>query len=189
MLLLCDFHGTPNAHNIVYLSGSATPALVMVTTPPKVGEELIRMSSEHWMKYVRPLFVYFLLCGMSLLLFVLAGVTAYHQIWISYATFLAALLVFMFAHHWLFVLVLGESMSHILVTNHRLIRIHESLFRDGEILEVSFDKMKTVEAKTHGLLQSLLRYGTLKFESGAKLSYVPHPGSVARDIEQAMGRL
>lgn len=161
----------------------------MVPTTSKTGEELIRMSSEHWIKYVRPLFVYLLLCGMSLLLFVLAGVTAYHQVWISYATFLAALSVFMFAHHWLFVLVLGESMSHILVTNHRLIRIHESLFRDGEILEVSFDKMKTVEAKTHGLVQSLLRYGTLKFESGAKLSYVSHPGSVARDIEQAMGRL
>ena len=42
---------------------------------------------------------------------------------------------------------------------------------------------------TTGDLQSVLNYGTLEFEGKAKITRVPHPGTLAREIEQAMGMI
>lgn len=161
----------------------------MTATPTPSGETLIRRSGEHWVKYVVPVTVYLLLSAVAAGLLLLAGVSAYHQAGVSYVTFLAGVILALGTHHWFFVFLLGESMTQIFVTNHRLIRMHESLFRQEELMEVSFEKMKTVEAHKQGLMQTLLRYGTLKFESGARIRLVPHPNSFAKDIEQAMGRI
>lgn len=159
----------------------------MADAPRSNGEKVIRIVGEHWIKYVFPVFVYAVLAAVSLLLFVLAGLTAHHSMWLSHTSFIAALLLFLVAHHWFFTQLLSETMTHIVVTTHRVIWIHESLFYREQIAEYAFDKMKTVEAKKEGLLQNVLRYGSLKFESGADVRLVPHPNSVAKAIEQAMG--
>lgn len=156
---------------------------------PHSGEKLIRIVSEHWIKYVFPIFIAIALLSVSFLLFVLAGLTAHHYVWLSHVSFIAALLLFLITHHWFFLMLLGESTTHIIVTNHRVMRLRERVFFREERLEVSFDKMKTVEASKHGLLQTILRYGNLQFEGEKSIiPLVPHPSSVARDIEQAMGR-
>lgn len=156
---------------------------------PQAGETLIRIVSEHWIKYLFPFFVAAALLGVSLLLFVLAGLSAHHYLWLSHATFVAALALFLITHHWFFLMLLGESMTHIVVTNRRVLRLRERVFLREEMLEVSYDKMKTVEASKRGLLQTILRYGSLHFEGDKTIiTLVPHPNSVARDIEQAMGR-
>lgn len=151
------------------------------------GEKLIRTAREHWIKYVFPVFIYIMLLGTSTLLFFLAGLTAHHVMWLSHIAFLMALGLFFITHHWFFVMLLSESMTHIIVTNHRLVRLRERLFFQEEMLEVSFEKMKSVSARKNGLLQTILRYGTLSFEGGTKIPLVPHPNSIAKDIEQAMG--
>lgn len=151
------------------------------------GERMIRSVSEHWIKYVFPVFLYSVLLAVSMFLFVFAGMTAHHSMWLSHASFVGALLLFLIAHHWFFTRLLGESMTHIVITNHRVVRIHESLFLREEMSEYAFDKMKTVEANKKGILQNILRYGSLTFETGPDVCLVPHPNSVAKDIEQAMG--
>lgn len=154
---------------------------------PASGETIIRVMSEHWIKYVFPVCLYLVLTAVSVLLFLFAGMTAHHQTWLSYAAFIAALLLFLIAHHWFFVKLLSESMTHIVITTRRVIWLRESLFVHERMMEYAFEKMKTVEAGKQGLLQTILRYGTISFEGGAAIPFVPHPNRAVKDIEQAMG--
>ncbi len=151
------------------------------------GEKMIRIVNEHWIKYIFPCFVYLTLLSMSILLFFLAGYTAHHSLWISEASFFAALLLFLGTHHWFFILLLSESASHVVVTSRRVVWIRERLFSHEQMIEYAYEKMKTVEAHKRGFLQTLLRYGSLHFESGPDIYPVPHTNNVAKDIQQAMG--
>lgn len=153
----------------------------------QAGEKLISIASQHWIKFVLPVFIYIVLATVSILLFVLAGTEAHHNQWLSNAAFIAALLLFNFTHHWVFIMLLSESTTHIVVTNNRVILMRDRVFIDEEMIEYAFEKMKTVESKKHGILQTLLRYGSIAFESGAEIRYIRHPNRVVRDIEQASG--
>lgn len=151
------------------------------------GEKLILILHEHWVKYVRLILVYILLLVSSVVLFYFAGVSAYHVEWLSQGLLLFAVFLFLFNHHWFFMSVLSQAENHILITSRRVIWIRNRLFIDEEMLEYAFDKMKFVESKKTTILQYIFQYGTLEFESGKPIPYVPHPNSVVRDIEQAMG--
>lgn len=151
------------------------------------GEHMVEVTDEHWIKYVGPVLIAIVLLGISLLLFVLAGISAHHTMWLSHTSFVSAMLLFLFTHHWFFMILLSESLDRILVTNRRLLRIRYRLFFQEDILEISFEKMKTVDAKKQGILQNLLGYGTLYFET--KLASVPlvrHPNRIANTIQKAM---
>lgn len=161
-----------------------------MAAPSPEGERLIRIVNEHWIKYVVPVFVFLVLIAMSLFLFVVAGMSAYHVMWASHLAFIPAVLLMMMAHHWFFIMVLSEVADCIIVTDKRLIQLKIRLLQHDAMVDVAFDKMKTVEASKEGLLQNILNYGTLHFEGAkAAIKLVPHPNSVARDIEQAMGRM
>lgn len=158
-------------------------------TPPTSikGEKLIRIIGQHWIKYIFPVFVYLVLLSVSMLLFILAGTTAHHSMALSHLSFIVALILFLTTHHWFFLFLLCESAAHIIITNRRIVWMHDRLFLDEQMVEYAFDKMKTVGSHKHGILQTILRYGTLQFESGADIPLIPHPNSIAKDIEQAMG--
>lgn len=162
----------------------------MTNAPSSGGERLIRIVNEHWIKYIVPVSVFLVLIVVSLFLFVVAGMSAYHVMWVSHLAFVPAVLLMLVAHHWFFVMILSEVADCIVITDHRLIQLKIRLLQHDAMIDVAFDKMKTVEASKEGLLQNILNYGTLHFE-GAKsaIKLVPHPNSVARDIEQAMGRM
>ncbi|OGJ56424.1 hypothetical protein A3D88_03525 [Candidatus Peribacteria bacterium RIFCSPHIGHO2_02_FULL_52_16] len=151
------------------------------------GEQLEQLCDEHWIKYVGTVILATLLFGISLLLFLLAGLSAHHYMWLSHLTFFAGLTLLLFTHHWFFMSLLSELLDSIIITNRRLMRIHFRLIFQEDILEISFDRMKTVDAQKHGLLQNLLHYGTLVFESKlATITLVPHPNRVAHVIQKAM---
>ena len=155
---------------------------------PNNGERLVCIIDEHWIKYVFPTFVYFTLLGVSLLLFILAGLSAHHYMWLSHLTLIAGLLLMLLVHHWFFLKLLGEAVDCIVITNQRSIHFDTQLLIRDQLIENSFDKMKTVEAHKEGLLQNILHYGTLRFQGGVDIPLVPHPHSIAKHIEQAMGR-
>ncbi len=159
----------------------------MSDTPPNSGEHLVLITDEHWIKYVSPGIVALLLLCISLLLFYFAGLSAHHSMWISHSTFFTGMLLFLFTFHWFFMVLLSEAVDCIIVTNRRLIRLRFRLIFHEDILEVSFEKMKTVDAVKHGILQNILRYGSLVFESKlATIPLVPHPNRVAGIIQKAM---
>ena len=151
-------------------------------------ERLVRMMNEHWMIYVVPVFICFLLFCASVFLFVIAGTAVYHSDWIWLASFIAASVFLLLSLHGFFLILLNESLSQIIITTRRVIRFHDSIPFSENMLEVTFEKMKTVEARKHGILRTLLNYGSLHFEQkSAVIDFVPHPNSAVRDIEQAMG--
>ncbi len=151
------------------------------------GEHIVTITNEHWVKYVVPVTVAVFLFAISLLLFALAGMTAHHAMWLSHTVFIVALVLLLMTLHWFFMVLLSESLDRIVITNRRLLRVQYRLIFHEDILEVSFDKMKTVDARKHGLLQNLLHYGTLAFEvNKARVPLVPHPNRVARVIQEIM---
>jgi hypothetical protein len=100
---------------------------------------------------------------------------------------LATVAVFWVVQHWYFWFLLAQSETHIIITSKRVLYIKSGLLWGEEMLEVAFDKMKTVEAHKTTFLQSILNYGTLQFEPMVKITCVPHPGTQAKLIEQSMG--
>lgn len=151
------------------------------------GEHVVKVTDEHWVKYVVPTIISAFLFAIALLLFALAGMTAHHYVWLSHLTYIAALFLFLITFHWFFMTLLSESLDKIIITNRRLLRVQYRLIFHEDILEVTFEKMKTVDAQKHGLIQNLFHYGTLYFETRlAAVPLVPHPNRIARIIQEAM---
>lgn len=161
----------------------------MPSGTPQNGERLIRIVDKHWIKYVFPVFVYIVLIGVSFLLFYLSGLSAYHTMWLSHVALIAGLSLLLLTHHWFFLRLLSEALDCTVITNQRSIHFETHLLFHDDMRENSFDKMRTVEAYHEGLLQNILHYGTLRFQGGIDISLVPHPHRVAKEIEQAMGRI
>ncbi len=151
------------------------------------GERLVDITYEHWVRFVGPILLGAALLGISALLYVLAGITAHHSMWLSHMALVAGMLLFTFTLHWFFMVLLGDALDCILITNKRLLRLQYIPLFHEDILEISFEKMKTVEARKIGVLQNILRYGTLYFETRlASVPYVSHPNAVARTIQETM---
>lgn len=158
----------------------ASPAL-------NAGEHVVMVTDQHWVKYVIPMTVAVFLFITVLLLFLLAGISAHHYEWLSTITYIIALILFLFTTHWFFIVLLSEALDRIIITNKRLIRTQYSLLFREDILEISFEKMKTVDAQKKGILQNIFHYGTLVFESKlASIPLVPHPNRVAKTIQEIM---
>jgi hypothetical protein len=183
-LLPHDVYYNRNHHTAVHIP---TALVLMPESHTKHGEQLVMLTNEHWIKLVTPVTVAALLLTVSMLLFVLAGITAHHYMWLSHLSLVVAMIVFLIAHHWFFMMLLSEELDRIIITNKRLIRLKYRLIIQEDILEVSFEKMKTVDAVKKGILQNFLHYGTLVFESKlASVQFVPHPNRVAKVIQEAM---
>ena len=155
--------------------------------PEPKQERLLTLTDEHWMIYVVPVLICLLLLGASMLFYYIAGVTVFHSDWLWQTSFVFASAFLLLSLHGLFLILLGESVSQIVITSKRVVRFHDVIMFREEMLEVSFEKMKTVEARKKGIVRTLLNYGTLHFENNAMIDYVPHPNRVARDIEQMLG--
>jgi hypothetical protein len=151
------------------------------------GERILAIFHEHWVRYARLVLVYLLMLAVSALFFYLAGLSAYHYEWTTQALLLAAVGLLLATHHWFFIAALSQAENHIIITSDRVIWVRHRLFFDDEMHEYTFEKMKTAGASKTGFLQYIFRYGTLEFESGEPIPYVPHPNNAIRIVEQAMG--
>jgi hypothetical protein len=55
----------------------------------------VAVTDEHWVKYVIPSIIALFLFTITGIIFVLAGMTAHHYVWLSHAAYMAALLLFL----------------------------------------------------------------------------------------------
>jgi|GEM_PF-1144830 len=156
---------------------------------PVSSEKLLRVSPEHWIKYVFPTFLYAVHTVVSAFFFLMSAFTDRYPVEISIPVLLVSLSSFWIVQHWFFWFLLAESETHIIITSKRVLYVRTGLLWGEEMIEVAFDKMKTVEAHKTTLLQSILNYGTLQFEPMVKIKYVPHTGTIARLIQQSMGMI
>lgn len=153
------------------------------------NERLICITSDHWIVYVFPSFLYVMLTAVSVFIFYLSASTSVFPSEIAMPMLLMSLACLWVVHHWFFWFLLAESETRIIVTSKRFLYISTGLLWGEETIEVAFEKMRTVEAHKTTLLQSVLNYGTLQFEMNVKIKRVPHPGTIARLIEQSMGMI
>ena len=90
--------------------------------------------------------------------------------------------------------MLGEAMEDVILTNKRVIWIHESLFQQDTMRQVPLEKIQGVEVRKAGMLQTILGFGSLWFDTGgttthdvgASLHLVPRPHRIARIINQLL---
>ena len=157
--------------------------------PVILNENLIAVSPEHWIKYFFPTFIYIVLMAGGLSLFYAAILNASTDAGTFYTLFIVSISLVFITHHWFFWFILAESQAHIIVTSRRVVHVHEVLLFHEEMVKVSFERVKTVEVHKDNILQSVLNYGTLVFEGRGAIQRVPHPGTIARQIEQAMGMI
>ena len=162
----------------------------MIRTPE--GERLIDAFSTHWIKYLAPTLILVLLAGTSILLFYLAGLSAHHSEALSHSSFISALLLLLIVHHWFFHKIMSEAMVDILITNMRFIYMKDCLLFCEDMHELSLERVRAVEAREHGVLQNIFRYGSLWFDTGGSdigtrlIPLIPHPHRKAKEIMQLL---
>ncbi len=159
-----------------------------VPIPVHPNERLLFLTDEHWIKYVFPSIVYAIItvAGIALLSSFFATSA---ESGISMVTFPAGLILLTSVHHWFFWFLMAESNVDIIVTDKRVVYIHAGLLFAEDTIEISFEKLKAMQVHKTTILQSILNYGTLDFEGKAQIAHVPHPGTIARKIQQAMGMI
>ena len=153
-------------------------------------ERLIRAFSTHWVKFVWPVFLFGCLCTGSLALLLMAGFTAHHAMWISHVAFFAGLAILLVSYHWFFYRLLSEYMVDIIITNKRVISMRTSLLFMDDMHVVPTANIFAVEARVHGIIQNVMRYGSIWIDTGGSkteetadvIPLIPHPHSVSKDI-------
>ncbi|MBM3231602.1 hypothetical protein FJZ28_04750 [Candidatus Peregrinibacteria bacterium] len=158
--------------------------------PNTNGEYAVTAFSTHWIKYVPPTVIFFLLLPVALTLFITAGLNAQSYGNGADMLFLGALLLLLLVHHWYFHRILSEAMVDVIITNKRVIFCQDSLLRFDDMHEFNLQNLIAVQAQKHGILQNVLRYGSLWLDTGGSVStdlggvipQVPHPHYVAQQI-------
>ena len=74
------------------------------------------------------------------------------------------------------------------MTSKRIIYLRESLYFQNDIQEIPLRRIKSVTGEKHGILQTLLNYGTLRFDIdiGITIPFAPHPHHLVKDINEAL---
>jgi hypothetical protein len=157
--------------------------------PHESDEQFIRATPFHWVRYVLPVFLYGIFLSASVFAFSIATNMARGDPLPAIITFSFALFVLLLIHHWFFHRLLGLSLTQIIVTNRRLITLHESLFFRDTAEEVPLSKVCSVEAEVSGILHTILKYGTLHFDLGGSTRHihrVPKPHTIAKELDRAL---
>ena len=155
-------------------------------------ERLVRAFSTHWVKYIQPIII-FTLVMLSSSAVMFAAYLMRESLWpVAIGFFMASAVFIILAHHWFFHTLLSEAMEDVIITTERIIWIKESLYQTDDMRQIPLENIQGVEAAKHGLSQTILHYGTVWFDTGgtvtsdenAKLTRVPHPNQVAREINE-----
>lgn len=154
------------------------------------NERIIMAISTHWIKYVLPTIIFFIVFSASTTFFILSGIIANDSPMMALVTLYTGMVLMYLVVHWYFHKLLSEAMEDIVVTSKRVIWIKEALFQIDEVRQIPLNNIQGVESQKRGILQTILRYGCLWFDTGgtittdqnAIMTEVPHPNDVARQI-------
>ena len=159
-----------------------------------VDEEIVRAFSTHWIKYVAPTCAFSIVIAASSAMLIAAGLTSSSAPLFSQVLLFLGMILTYLSLHWFFHKLLSEAMEDIVITSKRIIWIKEALFTVDEMRQIPLDKIQGVEARKHGLLQTVLGYGNLWLDTGgtdtsdinAIIDQVPHPNRVAGEINKLL---
>ncbi|PIR53032.1 hypothetical protein COU76_03190 [Candidatus Peregrinibacteria bacterium CG10_big_fil_rev_8_21_14_0_10_49_10] len=141
------------------------------------GEEVVLFINEHWVKYIPPM----LLAMLSWILYVLCLTLSLAINTVSHglSVFVIVLGHFLLLalHHTAFYRFFNASTWQTLITNRRILEIHQQLWISNKVSDTPLWRVRTVEVKQQGIMQQLLGYGILVLNRGEipTIHRVPHP--------------
>ena len=159
-------------------------------TTAKSREKIVLSISTHWIKYVLPTTIFLIILTASTSFFIISNIATESSDIIAIITLFLGMILMYLVMHWYFHKILSEAMEDIIITTKRIIWIKESLFQIDDVRQIPLANIQGVEAKKHGISQTILRYGSIWFDTGgtitndqnAMMDQVPHPNDVARKI-------
>lgn len=134
--------------------------------PTREPERLVDAFSTHWIKYVAPLIVYSILMVLTFTVFILAKLAGNIAPWLAIMSFLVGFILMLGAHHWFFHRVFSEFMMLIIVTSRRFVFLRDTILVRDDMHEISLERILAVRAKKRGIIQNVLNYGSLWFDTG-----------------------
>ncbi len=149
------------------------------------GERLLRRSHGHWIRHLLPMFIALLLATTAATMLWSAASLAPNDPVSARSFLLVGLLLGLAVLHWFFHLFLSDSVSEVFLTNKRILRFTCRLWLLDDLDETVLARIKVVEIQRRGILQQLLDYGELRFDTSDSrgIALIPHPKTWAADIE------
>lgn len=161
------------------------------------NEVLLWHTSRHFVRYIAPVTVAVLLSVVATLLFWMSVASRDASLAAAQAFCLAAVGVLAVLNHLFFHYVLSESICDIILTKKRVVYITHRLWLSDLMHDIALHQVKAVEAHQTGIVQHLLDYGEIWFDTGGSaagesnqtIAYVPKPQKWATEISRAMKAL
>lgn len=152
------------------------------------NERLVRAMHKHWMAYMPLAAVIFPLAIVTGLLW--AGLAQPASSWFGTASLVASMMLSIITLHWFFHGLLSLHLEDIFITDRRILALSSRLLLRDEMHEILLGEIKAVQVLKRGMLQNLLDYGHLWFDTGGSaaddtrqiISHVPHPYHWAKEI-------
>lgn len=150
------------------------------------NEEVLTVFDTHWIKYCVPIIVWIALMVCSVLLLISAGGGVFTGTLLQKVLFASGFLLGTVSIHWFFHRVMSVSMEDIVITKQRFIYLESSLWSLEESHEINLSQVKAVDSKKRGVLQNVLRYGSVSFDTGGSdmnrriFDRIPHPDRKVR---------
>lgn len=153
----------------------------MITSVPTIdGEEAVLLIHEHWMRFIPAMLLIFFSWMLYALCGILAAIAAPQSHELSLWIILIGHVFLLLFHHAAFYRYLSVSTRQYLLTNKRIIGSEQRLWVSDDILDIPLYRIRAIEAKEEGILQRLLRFGTLVLNRGElpSLREISHPDAV-----------
>jgi hypothetical protein len=161
----------------------------------EADERLLKVLHTHWMQFAPLLLVIF---PLSLIIGLLvAGLTLPASSLLGTTSLLLSMVVSVLTLHWFFHLILSISLNDILITDRRILFLSSKLWLRDNMHEILNRRINAVEVSKKGVLQNMLDYGELWFDTGGSESqdrtqivpYVPHPYHWEKQISDVIARI
>lgn len=139
------------------------------------------------MRYASAVAICALLLIIGLLLLSFSSFATPDMAVFAYIVFFTGFAIVLCTYHALFHTLLSAYATVIILTTKRVVHFRQQLFFVDDREEIQLERMHTVQARQRGLLQSLLHYGSIWFDSMEHLSHIAHPHRTAKEIARVLG--
>lgn len=142
----------------------------------KGGEKIILVIRKHWFVMARTVFVFFVLLFIPAV--VLALLPALGQFLdISslgpFINFLSALYLMMLLA-FLYLTWMDYYLDMWIITNERIIDVEQFGLFSREISEIPISRVQDVTIEVHGIIETLLKFGTLRIQTAGEREFSIH---------------
>ncbi len=155
------------------------------------GETTILVIRKHWLIFISPAIMCFILAGAPFLVYFLI----YNQPWYFFVSslfwFIAALYYLLIWDLFFYNLMI-YSLNTIVVTSKRIIETEQKGFFNYNVDELEIKKIQDISVAINGVFAAFFDYGVIEIQSAGSQNkflfhYIPHPQKVKNAIMEIAG--